>query len=250
MKIFKIIENLLFPKSIKCIICNREIFTDDGFCICEKCLPSLPFCSNKICKICGRNIKGDGNLCLACKDSKFKYFSCARSVFNYEGSIKNLIHNLKYNNKKYLSTSLSKLLYNYYTHCDNFKDIDIILPVPLHKKKLKQRGYNQSELLLESFYQTKLVNLNVIERIIDTPSQTTKNFKERMENLENVFICNNKNLIKNKVVLVIDDVFTTGATCNSIAKTLIKSGAKKVKCLTLANTVLENKKQQSKLIRK
>ena len=148
----------------------------------------------------------------------------------------NVIHKLKFDNKQYLAKNLSLLMRNYFDNHPELQDIDVIIPIPIHEKRLKMRGYNQSELLLESFTDTGKVCLNCVERNVETESQRTKNAKERIENMTNCFSVKNKSIIKNKKILIVDDVFTTGATCNSLAKTLLKAGAKQVKCLTLAST--------------
>ena len=242
LKIKNVLSELLFPSKIHCICCGSEIFNNEKFCICEKCLPKLKFLNaENTCKICGSRVFGMGNLCERCVNNTFINFTLARAVFSYEGEMINIIHNLKFNNKQYLSKSLSNLLFDYYIHSDDFKNIDVIIPVPLHKKRLKQRGYNQTELLLESFKPTTLVHFDIACKVIETESQRTKSAKERFENMKNCFKILKPDVIKNKNILIVDDIFTTGATCDSLSKTLIKSGAKQVKCLTLCNTSRERK---------
>lgn len=233
-------NELLFPSKIHCFICGSEIFDDNYFCLCKDCFKDLYFLSNSnCCKICGTKITGIGNFCERCKDNRYTSFKLARAVFEYKGKIVGAVHNLKFNNKRYTAKPLSNILFDYFCHSPEFLDTQIIIPVPLHSSRLKQRGYNQTILMLENFKEKYNVCLDAVIRTKQTESQRTKDAKERFENMKNSFKVVKPELIKNKKVLIVDDVFTTGATCNSLAKELLKSGAKQVKCLTLCNTTKE-----------
>lgn len=238
---FKFLKELLYPSYTKCIICNEEIFIDNDFCICPSCTIKLPHKLNDGCEVCGRKVTGESRVCEHCKTIKFD-FKIARAPFYYTDIMHKVVYHLKYDNAKYLAPYLSKIMYNYFKTSEDFNDIDIITCVPIHKNRLKKRKYNQSELLLESFLETNKVNARIIEKIKDTGSQTEKTYIERLTGLEDAFKVKDKNLIKNKNILIIDDIFTTGATMNAISKELLKSGAKSVKCLTLCSTSFEYKK--------
>ncbi|MBE5745726.1 MAG: ComF family protein [Clostridiales bacterium] len=240
MKIVNIIKDFLFPNKIRCIFCGNELFLDTEFCICEKCLKTLPYLTNNICEICGRKVVGEGKICNSCTNQKL-LINFARAPLLYTKTMHKVIYGLKYKNAKYLAEPLSKLLYNFYKSTEEFNDIDIIIPVPLHKNKFKKRGYNQSELLLTSFLSTNKVKTDIVEKIKDTVSQTKKSYLERLTSLDGSFEVKNKQAIKNKNILIVDDIFTTGATCNAIAKELFKANAKSVKCLTLCNVAYDYK---------
>ena len=235
MKIFSFLKELLFPTNLKCIVCNEEMFTNNDFCICENCLKNLPVVT-KPCSVCGRQVVGEGKLCNHCTNEKIT-LTLARAPLLYNKDMHNLITNLKYKNCKYLAKPLGKLLYNYYIHSEDFKDINIIIPVPIYETRLKKRGYNQTELLLNNFEEKDKIDFTLVSKIKDTGSQTDKTYGERLAALTDAFIVNDKTKIKNKNILIVDDVFTTGATCNSLAKTLLKAGAKSVKALTLCNVI-------------
>jgi len=119
---------------------------------------------------------------------------------------------------------------------------DLIIPVPLCEKRAKERGYNQAELLAHVV--SKKVNLEmnnkILLRIKQTPTQVNLSHYERNQNMIDAFKVNNKKVIKGKTILLIDDVYTTGATIQECAKTLIIAGAKKVYALTAAHTILKN----------
>ena len=236
MKILNFIKNILFPRNIKCIICQDDLFESEKYCICKKCFQQLPFIQHS-CKKCGTPLSSLADYCLRCKEDYYS-FDKAISPLLYEGEVKNIIHHLKYNNHRYLVKPLANLMCDYYK---NFNiQSDLIAFVPMHQKKLKKREYNQAELLASEVSN----NLNIPiskENIVKTTfikSQTKLNAKQRLENIKDSFSVINKKEFKNKNILLIDDVFTTGATTNEISKLLKKSGCKKITVLTLAHTDL------------
>lgn len=236
MVILDFLAGILFPSQNRCFSCEEEFFTQNPFCLCDSCLEKIKFINSTYCKICGTKISGAGELCLRCKDNSLKEITLARSLCEYDGIMKDVVHNFKYHNCQYLAKYLSKMLFDYYVHSNDFKDEDMILPVPISKEKLKKRGYNQSNLLARNFEITNKVNYDILTKIKETESQTTKNREERLKNLQGCFVVLDRSLIKGKKILLIDDVFTTGATCLTIAKLLKKCGAMQVKCLTLCST--------------
>ena len=228
--------SILFPKDIKCICCEAELQKSSRFCMCENCLNNLPFIGEHFCKKCGEKLSSLSNVCLSCKDHSERYFTFNRSVFCYEGVIKKLIFDLKYNNAKWLGEYLGRFLVDEYLKMGI--KADYIIPIPLNKNRLKQRGYNQSEVISKPFETElgiKLETQNFI-RTIDTPTQTNLTKKERETNLLGAFEVLNKDIFKNKTILLVDDVFTTGSTMEEASKTLLKAKAKAVYTLTLAHT--------------
>ncbi|MBQ8430971.1 MAG: ComF family protein [Clostridia bacterium] len=180
------------------------------------------------------NIKG---VCLNCKKNNY-HFNYAQSVFSYKDNVAKIIQNLKYNSAKYLADPLGEFLYKKLIEL-NWK-IDLITFVPLHTKRIKKRGYNQAEILADQLSRKSGIEIkNILERDKNTPSQTSLKVKERAKNMENAFKLIDNN-IKDLNVLIIDDVFTTGATVNEIAKVLKNAKAKNVYVLTLAHTVFKS----------
>ncbi len=229
--------NLLFPENIKCIICNDELPCDNDFCLCEDCVKHLPFMpSDNICLKCGAPTKS-GNYCLHCKQAG-RHFEKHRSVFAYSGEIINTIQNFKYSNAKYLAPYLGNLL------VDKFKKegwvVDMVIPVPLHEMREKERGYNQSLMLSRQFEKIALeINTTALVRTKYLTQQAILTGKERLTNLKQSFKVVNKKEIKGKTILLIDDIFTTGNTINACASTLRKGGAKEVYALTICKTLLD-----------
>ena len=207
----KILE-LIFPNNIKCINCGKEIEREKVFC---------KNCKNKIKIINSREKINNLNI---------------YSPFKYCDIIKNIILNFKYNNKKCLAHPLAKLLVKNY----NFKNIDFITFIPLNKNKLKIRGFNQAKLLAKEI--SKIPLLPTLEKIVDTPSQTTKNYLKHQENIKDSFKVDESILskIKDKSVLIIDDVCTTGATLLEASHVLHQSGATTLSALTLAKVIQED----------
>lgn len=232
-KFNKLLDNI-FVNDFKCIVCGKEILRNSRYSMCKDCLAKLPYIK-KYCEKCGESIVS-GNLCLNCKRELPK-ITQNFSVFDYSKPINYLITNLKYDNKKYIANYLSNFLVDKFIE-SNIK-VDFVIPVPISENRLKIRGFNQAELLCSAFNEKLNMEVcpNLVSRIVDTISQTSLSRKERLTNLTNTFKVNDKNKIKGKSILIVDDVYTTGATINEIAKVLFKAKAKNVYGLTVAHSV-------------
>ena len=232
MKLFNFLENIsemVFPSNFKCLGCDRDIL--NGMDFCDKCEKNLPYNNKNICEVCGAKIDGVGK-CVICGSKKS--YEIARAPFLYEGIIKKLIYDFKYNNAKYLFKPLSKYMINCYLQ--NNMRADLIVPIPLYFKRFKQRGYNQSELLgVEIGKALNIPVLNALSRIKDTSTQTNLNFEERKENIKRAFKLVDKS-VKGKNILLIDDVYTSGATIKEACSVLNSASVNKIYVLTLAHT--------------
>lgn len=238
-KIRAFLQNTIFLRDIKCIVCGAELETESKYCICKSCFSKLPFINGKVCKSCGEPIKSLAQYCLHCKNHIGRGFDKARAVFFYEGEIAKLIKDIKFFGKQYIAEYLSIFLLNKYIE-EGF-DCDLVIPAPISKKSEKARGFNQSLLLCSAFKSIGLsVYADCLEKAIETQNQVGLNFKDRQTNLCGAFKVKNKNVIKGKNVLVVDDIYTTGATVGEIAETLKKSGANKVFVLSLCHEMLKS----------
>lgn len=240
-------KSALFPKDIKCIACDKELSHENRYCLCEECLNSLPRSASHICQKCGESLDSLADYCLSCKDHIERYFTFARAPLIYDGIVVKLIHDLKYHNKQFLGEYLSRIIVDEFIK-HNF-DVDVVVPIPLNPIREKQRGYNQALLLSVCFEKELglLLDTENFIRVANTPTQTELTKDERKHNLENAFKVTDKQYYKNKRVLLIDDVYTTGATMEEASKTLLKSGAKEVYCMSLAHTMplyLRNQKEK------
>jgi len=221
------ILDVIFPQAIKCFICKREI---DDYGVCDYCYPHLPFVGGKLCTKCGGEMTGNGDICEECKNEKF-YFTKNYAVFNYIDDIQKVILSFKKDNK-YLGGYFSDIIRNYILK--NKIKFDLIIPMPIHENRRKQRGYNQSEILVKSLEKDFAVDKDIVIRIKDTPHQTGLNKENRKINLEHAFQVKDQKKIKDKVILLVDDIYTTGSTLNECSKELLKYGAKEVIGLCVA----------------
>lgn len=162
--------------------------------------------------------------------------------FNYRDKIiRQLITDLKYKGKRSNAKIIGEVVYEYLLEelsdrelYDDFTD-PILIPIPLSRQRLRERGYNQTELIANFLTDACQLNTKSLKRIRNTESQTTKNKEERMENLKDAFVVKNNKLIKNKNIVLIDDVVTTGSTLNEAKRVLLKNGAKNVLAIAVAH---------------
>lgn len=222
------ISELFFPKQYKCIFCGCET---GNYAICDKCNASLPYISEPICEKCGGHKSGAGDVCIECKDKNLYYEKCY-CVFDYIDDVQSKIIAFKQGGYKHIGETFAYVINDKFQTIDN--KIDIIIPIPISKERLKERGFNQSEVLCQEL-DTKLpISSNLLSRIRNTPHQTGLSKSNRLKNLEGCFEVTNKKAIKGKRILLIDDIYTTGSTLNECAKTLITCGASTVYGLCLA----------------
>ncbi|MFC2001640.1 ComF family protein [Chloroflexota bacterium] len=220
--------DFLFPR--RCVGCGKE-----GDFICHSCRQSLSVIIPPICPRCGRPQSG-GILCPGCVSWQAN-IDGIRSPFRFEGVIRQAIHQLKYQNLRALAAPLARLLQDYLITSDI--QTEIVVPVPLHQKRLRERGYNQSGLLAREL--GKLTSLPVVDdcliRQLNTPPQArTLNVVERRSNIINAFTCCDHRL-QNKQVLLIDDVSTSGATLDACAVAVKAAGAVSVWGLVMAREI-------------
>ncbi len=203
-----------------------------------------------VCGICEQINKN--SLCEKCKlelDKKIigkihnytnnvsKIFNKHYYIFKYDGQIRKLLIDYKFNNKAYLYKTFSQIILNNTNIINFIKNYDIIIPVPIHKKRFNTRGYNQSELLAKEISK-KLKDVDfrndVLIKIKDNTAQSTLNKKERILNVKGAYRIKNEKFIKEKTVLLIDDIYTTGNTVNECSKVLMENGAKEIGIFTIS----------------
>ncbi len=223
---------ILFPPS--CSYC-KEMTEGNDMLLCVECFSQLKFIKAPYCTCCGRSFfsGSDNHLCGYCLKSCWN-FDKARSIFVYEEIIAGLIHGLKYSGNM---TGLETFqhLSRQSPVSDDLSIPDVILPVPLHIKRLRGRGFNQALLLAKKLFpeEKEKIKYDILLRQTDTPTQTGLSGQERRENLKNAFIVKRPSEITGRNILILDDVFTTGATVNECAKVLKTAGCKRVEILTI-----------------
>jgi ComF family protein len=220
--------DLLFPRW--CVGCGRE-----GNFICPSCLNSLPRIKPPLCPRCGLP-QSSAKICPACAEWEAE-IDGIRSPFRFDGVVRQAIHELKYRNLRAIAGLFARLLNDYLT--TNPIPGEVLVPVPLHPKRLRERGYNQSQLLAREL--AKLNKLPLIDDCLirahhSPPQARTANASERRSNVADAFACRDQRL-KGKAVLLIDDVSTSGATLDGCARALKEGGATSVWGLVLAREI-------------
>ena len=238
LQIYNKITDMLFPKNYKCIFCNNEIFDENKFCTCMECDKTLPKIEGKTCLKCGSKIKSLSDFCIKCKDN-VRFFDQAKAPFQYEEPVSNMIKRLKTNNARYLAEPLAQYLSECFKKTD--WQVDCIMYAPMFPDKERKVGFNHAKLLASFLSENINVPIdNNLHKIKNTLKQTEVDCMTRQSNLDNAF--RYKGNLKNKNVLLVDDVMTTGATVNTIAYELKSKGARKVFVLTVARTSEDRKK--------
>lgn len=225
----KLLDRALFYDRWTCNACGDEIFS--GY-FCSRCQEKIKYIGENSCSHCGRVTPYPINFCDSCIE-KNVFFDRALSVFDYQPPISDLIQNFKYKNKRYFATYFAEELY-LLCKAKNL-DFDIITFVPMHEERQKERGYNQAEILANKLSLKLGASVcNCIKKTKLTERQATLSLNERLKNLSSSFKVD-KGVVKDKKVLLVDDVLTTGATAETLSKLLKKAGAKKVTVLTIAS---------------
>ena len=194
--------------------------------------------NNSLCNKCELLLKKqqDVNIITKGEDIEEKYFSELMYVFKYEGQIRNLIIDYKFNDKSYMYLMFVNFLLKSQKIFENVKKYDKIVPVPISRKRWKDRGYNQSLLLAREI--AKLTNLNLLNNCLlktkNIIEQSKLNKEDREKNIQGVYGLKNGQLIENNKVLLVDDIYTTGSTVNECSKILMQSNPAKIGVLVLA----------------
>lgn len=207
---------LIYPPV--CGICN-EINKEY---ICENCKSKLnKYSINKI---------------IDCRKNKQVYYDYQIKILRYEDIVRKKIIDYKFNEKNYLYKTLEKIILNDKKIFGFLKRYDIIVSVPMYKKRKLERGYNQTELIAKEL--AKDLNLTVSNKTLkkskDTKKQSTLTKTERIQNIKNAFVITEASNVENKKVILFDDIITTGSTLNECSRILKKAGAKEVAILTIA----------------
>jgi competence protein ComFC len=217
--------DLLFPRF--CLGCGKE-----GSYICTACRETLPVIVPPSCPHCGRPVPGGGE-CGRCRGDE-KSIDGIRAPFIFEGVIRRAVHELKYNNLRDLAPDLAALLHAYVR--SNSVPGEVYVPVPLHPRRLRERGYNQSALLARELGRLDGVAVEegcLVRTVFRPPQVRTASVEERRRNVAGAFACRDRRLAGKRVVLI-DDVLTSGATLGAGAGALKAAGVVSVWGLTVA----------------
>lgn len=230
------VQELVFPSC--CLHCEKQLPLRDLPLFCDDCLSMINPITAPQCLCCGSPFQaGQDHLCGLCVKNHY-HFDLARAAVRYKEPVPSLVSTLKFKGELTGLATLAHLA----RHCSGIHDLsepDMILPVPLHKRRLRERLFNQSTLIAQACFpeNKNMIFSDVLERLRHTEPQTGLSGKDRRRNLSRAFCLRGSKSIKNKNILLVDDVFTTGSTVNECAKVLRKAGAKRIEVFTVARVI-------------
>ena len=238
--IYKIIlDNIIsfiFPNH--CMLCG--ILMQSKKIICIECINKLPFKHKDkyiFCKYCG-NLLVDEDAKCKCISNNSYYFDEMKAAFYYDDVMKYIIHQMKFDGRYRICFDIANIISFYYK--DYIQEHDIIMSVPLNKIRIRDRGYNQSDIIAQVIAKKFIINFDnkSIKRIKNTKQLSkSKDIVARLDIIKDAFVIDKKyiNTLKNKNILLIDDIFTTGTTVNELSKTISKNvNVNKINILAIA----------------
>ena len=235
------LAELLYPSDIYCISCGRPLEAGRPYSLCGDCMAEFSFAEGRVCAICGRPLRKNvasaprdscaapaaEKLCVRCSRERPPYkkgYACT----SYGLWEKGVLYRFKYGNQAYYGDKLAEMLYDMLV-MRSAGPFDCIVPVPVHKKRLAVRGYNQAEVLAEGL--AKRLGIPVLSQALvrsrSTAAMKTMSRAERKDNVKNAFRTGTAT-VSGKQVLLVDDILTTGSTAEACTQVLLDAGAASV----------------------
>jgi competence protein ComFC len=233
-RFFSDLENFIFPPF--CTICNNEL--KKAKIVCQRCFDKIYFVYRKKCNLCGIPLKS-GVICKRCKEAP-PSFDYVIGCGSYVSPLSDIIKIYKYHNRPTLSRRLAWKLYSSYLSRSDLGKIEHLTWVPMRRAEIRERGYNQSELLAREFSKvSSLISVDLLYKAVNIPSQTALPTEKRIDNVKGAYKIKENTLKKfngnpERGIILIDDVMTTGSTLNECALQLKEAGFKEVFGLVLA----------------
>lgn len=224
----------VYPADVTCDVCGAELVADTRYNLCAECVAEMPFIEGHRCVCCGLPVNDEAEWCLRCMNTESVY-RVHRSPLLYSGKARTLVYALKFGGKKYVARLFGAMMSDAFLSCG--MEGEIIVPVPMTDRERKKRGFNQAELLARDV--GARLNMPVLPALVkhrETAPQKELTGRERESNLKGCFSAAYAEYIAGRKILLVDDVFTTGATANECARTLLGAGAASVSVLTAAAT--------------
>lgn len=236
------IADLIFPP--RCITCGELLEQHGPLPFCPCCIAGIRFIGSPLCPRCGTPFpaaEGEDHLCGECLITKRPY-AVARSVGRYEETLLTAIHLFKYRGKIGIGDLLSRIMADFADKTWDMKLFERIMPVPLHRRRLRERGFNQAVILARGL--SKRFNIPIdftaLRRDLFTPPQVGLDRKQRSANVKGAFTVTHPERIVGRRLLLVDDVYTTGSTLTECARVLIRAKAEAVAVLTMARAVYDH----------
>lgn len=226
----KHIVQLLFP--LRCPVCDR-IARPGGEKICTECMGKLKLLTPPWCMRCGKKLVEDGEFCLDCQNKEHEFVR-GRALYEYQSAAAS-IYRFKYGKRQEYADFFGEEIVRYLGDFIREAEPDALIPIPLHRRRMEKRGYNQAELLAEAVgrYSGVPVNRKMLVRVRNTTPLKLQNPSERQNNLKKAFNIG-ENDVKLNTTVIIDDIYTTGSTIDEAARVLKTAGVQKIYFITLA----------------
>ena len=229
-KIKELTLSVFFPR--RCPLCDKVI--SYGSLICCDCEKKVPVIREPLCKRCGKPLENERQeFCSDCRKKKHYYIQ-GKAVFSYKKEMKLSMYRFKYSNRREYAEFYAEIAKERYQKWMLYRKIEVIVPVPLYMGKKRERGYNQAEVFAKCL--GKKCNIpvekNLIKRVRNTIPQKELNEKQRKDNLKGAFQLKS-NIVKYNIILLVDDIYTTGATADAVADILKKAGVREVYILSI-----------------
>ncbi len=238
--LFKAFLDILFPPL--CHVCKSFIPDSGPIHLCDACREKITPVRSPMCTVCGipfHTENGMDHVCGACMASLGPFVS-ARAAVRLAGPVQELIHKLKYGKRVHLSRPLGLLTAEHLGSFAAESAVELAVPVPLHPRRLRERGFNQALLLADFLAKSWHIPLsrNNLRRIRWTEPQIHLSFDDRIRNVRGAFAVKEPERFEGKRLLLVDDVYTTGSTITECAKVLKRAGAKEIYVATVARAVI------------
>jgi len=226
--------NFIYPRNIFCIVCGASITKTEKYSMCYECREKTPFITAGECEKCGKPLESLylPSECPDCIRGEH-LFDRGYSCVEYNEQMKQLVYKLKYGKQRYIAYHLAEIMSDKLIKI-GLENIDVIIPVPLHKKKLREREFNQAQLISKYIAKARgwhVEDKNLI-RTKMTLSQNKLSKDERKDNVKNAFLLTKKEELTGKNILLVDDIYTTGSTFNACCKELQKAKPKAIHVIT------------------
>lgn len=224
--------DIIYPRTVGCVYCGREKALGD-FELCAACMNAIEFVGRTSCGKCGKPVAIKGGLCTDCS-RQIRAFDKVVPVALYRGWLKDAIYAYKFSQQTELATPFARLMSGRFQQAGI--RADGIIPVPMHNERLKQRHFNHAELLARHFgeFASLPVWPRVLYRTVEKPPQHTLNRREREQNTAGAFQVRTAAEIQGKLVILLDDIYTTGFTAQACTAVLLQAGARAVVVVVLA----------------